>query len=73
MQIVIDTDKSLTEVTSQFSTALKAVGKKHGWDAVAQTVETQILHLAVSEWADKAPESIGRLKRIHRAISLPQL
>lgn len=69
MQIVIDTEKSLAEVTSQFSSALSAVCKRYGWDAVAQTVETQVLHLAVSEWANKAPESIGRLKRIHRAIS----
>jgi hypothetical protein len=72
MQIIIDTEKSLPEVTTQFSSALSAVRKKHGWDAVAQTVETQILHLVVSEWADKAPESIGRLKRIHRAITPPQ-
>ena len=72
MQIIIDTDKSLSEVTTQLSRTLNAVQKKHGWDAVAQTVETQILHLAVSEWADKAPESIGRLKRLHRAISSKQ-
>ncbi|MCL4298837.1 MAG: hypothetical protein KJ077_24075 [Anaerolineae bacterium] len=72
MQIIIDTEKSLSEVTTQFSIALNAVRKRYGWDAVAQTMETQILHLAVSEWADKAPESIGRLKRIHRAISQQQ-
>ncbi len=69
MQIIIDTNQPLPEVTSQFVQALNVTQQQHGWDGVVQALESVILQVTISEWADKAPSSIGRLKRIHRAFA----
>jgi hypothetical protein len=68
MKIIIDLDRPLPEITAQFSAAIDTIRQKFGWDALAQIIETMVLQLALSEWSHKAPDSIGRLKRIHRAI-----
>jgi hypothetical protein len=69
MQIIIDTNQPLPEVTSQLVQALTGTQQQHGWDGVVQALESVILQVTVSEWADKAPNSIGRLKRVHRAFA----
>lgn len=68
MQVIIDPERSLSEVTDSIRVALEAIKDQHGWSYTAQALETSILKLAVAEWVDKAPGSFGRLKRIGRAL-----
>ena len=69
MQIVIDTNKPLPEITAQFVQALSGTQAQYGWDGAVQAMESVILQITISEWAGKAPNSIGRLKRVHRALA----
>jgi len=60
MQVIIDPERSLSEVTDSIRTALEAIKDQHGWSYTAQALETSILKLAVAEWVDKAPSTPGR-------------
>lgn len=71
MHIIIDTDQNLVQISEQLARAITLVREKFGWDGVAHVVEAPVVQLALSDWAAKAPESIGRLKRIQRAIAGP--
>lgn len=68
MRVTIDTEKSLVEITDMMENALEAIKAKFGWDGTAHALETSLLRLAVDDWGQKNSGSVGRLKRVQRAI-----
>lgn len=73
MQVVtIDPTKNLAEIAESMGDAFTAIKDRHGWDGTAQALENVVLRMAVEDWAAKSPGSVGRLKRIHRAVTSNQ-
>ena len=71
MQIIIDTDKNLTEISHSIAAVLEDVGKERGWDLPLHVMEVGMTRLTMGGWVDKAPGAAGRVKRMYRAMARP--
>lgn len=68
MQITIDTNKNLPEISHSIAEVLENVGKERGWDLPLQIMEAVMTRLTMGSWVDKAPGAAGRVKRMYRAM-----
>lgn len=71
MQIIIDTDKNLTEISHAIATALENVGQERGWDLPLHVMEVVMTRLTMGGWVDKAPGAARRVKRMYQAMAGP--
>ena len=68
MQITIDTNKNLPEISHSIAEVLENVGKERGWDLPLQIMEVVMARLTMGCWVDKAPGAARRVKSLYRAM-----
>jgi len=68
VQITIDTNKNLGEISHSIAEVLENVGKERGWDLPLQIMEAVMTRLTMGSWVDKAPGAARRVKRMYRAM-----
>jgi len=69
MQIIIDTDKNIVEISHAIAMVLENVGKERGWDLPLHMMEAVMTRLTMGSWVDKAPGAARRVKRMYRSMS----
>lgn len=68
MRLVIDTDKEFPQLAGDVRQLFLVLKAKHGWEGLSQLIQMPVTELALQDWEAKSKQSMGRLKRICRAI-----
>ncbi len=71
VQIIIDTDKNLSEISHAIAVVLENIGQERGWDLPLHIMEVVMTRLTIGSWVDKAPGAVKRVKRMYQAMVYP--